>query len=138
MKRLLYILFLCLVSVFAKAQTPTDSAYPVKQALGKTPTTIVETNAMKANDGFINGSFTDTTQANLFGYGGKLKYYPGAQIFTTTDTSLWLRNSTATKWLRGAGAVDIDYFDFLNDITLVICFSNGSCDTISMINFNTV
>lgn len=108
--------------------------YPIQQAVGKAPNTIVGSNAVRVNDGFVNGVFTDTTAANL----KQIKTYPGAQIFTTLDTSLWLRNTTATKWLRGAGSVDISSFNFLNDSTLVICFANGSCDTVHMVNFTTV
>ena len=70
--------------------------FPIPQNLGSA-TTLVQVPAnggLKAN--LINRSYTDTTQANL----GYIDYYGAAMIFTTSDSSLWLRNTAGTKWDR--------------------------------------
>ena len=130
MKKLLLIFLLSFTAIFVKAQYPAGRLYQVNQSIGSDSALVTSKGGLKGR--VINWSFTDTTQANT----QPIKNYPGAQIFTTTDTSLWLRNTTATKWLRGSGSVDITTFNFLNDSTLIICFGNGVCDTIQMINFD--
>lgn len=40
--------------------------------------------------------FADTTAANL----NDIRKYPGAQIFITSDTSIWIRNDAATQWIK--------------------------------------
>jgi len=135
MKKILFILLFLFAAFIVKAQNPPDSAYPIKQSVANTPTSLGLTNAMKASDGFINAVFTDTTQANLFSVGGKIKYYPGAQIFTTSDTSIWLRTPLANAWVKSeAGSVDITSFEFTTDSTITICFGSGVCITVDMIN----
>lgn len=133
MKRILYILLLLVLNLTIKAQvTPVTGGYAVQQNIGSAA-------AIVRTDGAIGGKFvvwrfTDTTTANTY----QIKNYPFALIATTDENSLWTRNEYATAWMKGSGSIDIDNFEFLNDSTLVICFSNGSCDTVSMTNFNTV
>jgi hypothetical protein len=43
---------------------------------------------------FININYADTTAANL----DRIRQYPGAQIYTTSDSSFWIRNPSATAW----------------------------------------
>jgi hypothetical protein len=102
MKRILFILVVFMFGKFSPAQNPipSDSAFALKQSVANAPTTLAITNALQAKKGFINGVFTDTTTANTYSTttgGYRLKYYPGAQIFTTSDSSLWVRNSLATR-----------------------------------------
>ena len=139
MRRILFILTLLTCGLFSQAQIPADSSYPTKQSLGNAPTTIILSNAIKVNDGYVNAVFADTTTANLFAQGGKIKYYAGAQIMTynaaTSDSgTLWVRNGLATKWLRGSGSIDITSFTFDNDTTGTICFGNGVCITFDVYN----
>ncbi len=140
MKRILFIITLFTCGLFSQAQNPipSDSTFPVKQSVANAPTTLGLTNVMQAKKGFINGVFPDTTTANLYNTttgGYRLKYYPGAQIFTTSDSALWLRNSTATRWMRSSsGAGSIVSFNFITDSSLIICYQSG-CDTIPMYNF---
>lgn len=146
MKKLSIILFCLITFVFAKAQNPipADSSFPIKQSVGNAVNTIVVTNVLQGKGGLVNGKFTDTTAANLFATGKKIKYYPGAQIYTSSNNSIWLRNSTATAWvlqLSGTNVGDIinNFFDsvstsisILNDSTVIICKGDGTCDTISI------
>jgi hypothetical protein len=140
MKKLIFILFAFAFCFVTQAQNPipTDSAFAIKQSVANAPTTLGITNVLQAKKGFINGVFTDTTQANLYSTttgGYRLKYYPGAQIFTTSDSSFWIRNSVATRWMKPeAGAINITSFTFDNDTTGIICFSTGVCDTFNIIN----
>jgi len=58
-----------------------------------------DSNVVQAKGGFkgrvINWTYTDTTAANL----ERIKGYPGAQIFTTSDSSIWFRSPNANKWI---------------------------------------
>lgn len=98
MRKLITILTLFVCVANAKAQfSPT-------QNLGG-PTTLVQ---VPANGGFraslINRNFTDTTAANLT----QIDFYSGSQIYTTADSSFWIRNVNANKWvlvvLDGSGS----------------------------------
>lgn len=91
---LLSFLFLSLISV---------SQYPNGiQTIGN------DSNLVKAKGGFqgrfININYTDTVAANL----ERIRQYPGAQIYTSSDNLLWYRNSAATAWVQisnGAGGL---------------------------------
>jgi len=143
MKKILFIFTLLTCAIFAQAQNPipADSTFPTPQSIANAPKTIGITNVMQAKKGFINGVYTDTTAANLYSTsattgGYRLKYYPGAQIFTTSDNKFWVRNNTATKWIsansEGGGSVTQP-----NDSTLIICNAAGSCETIHLGNSDT-
>ena len=97
MKKLFGILIsLCLITA-AKAQ------YPQIQNIGSDSTLIrigaTYNGAIKG--GLINMTVADTTAANLL----RIKSYPGAMIFTTSDGLAYIRNNTATGWiLLGGGS----------------------------------
>lgn len=98
MKKILLFVFIFLVAKISFAQ------YPQQQTMGTNNTII---NLGNANGGaikgnIINGLYTDTTAANAT----QIDFYTGAQIFTTSDTSFWIRNKTATNqyWFRVGGA----------------------------------
>ena len=92
----LFILFISVQKCFAQT-------YPVPQNLGRTPSTLVSTNSIRADQGIILGSFSDTTAANALPY---LKNYTGAIIWSTGDSSLYVRLKTVTSqyWFRIGGA----------------------------------
>lgn len=129
MKKLLLFVLLFATSVLAFSQ---GSPFPNYQPQGSATTRWSQQGAVQGIKGIINGIYPDTATANI----GYIDFYPGAQIFTTLDSTLWLRNSTATKWLRASGAVDIVSFNFITDSSMIICFGNGVCDTIQLINFD--
>ncbi len=131
MKKLLLPLLLIISGVaFGQGQP-----FPAYQTQGNVSTRWLQQGGIQAGKGIINAVYPDTATANL----GYIDYYPGAQIFTTSDRSLWLRDNPAVRWIRAGGSVDITSFNFFNDTTGIICFSNGVCDTFSIVNlFNIV
>jgi hypothetical protein len=138
MKRIIFILTLLVFVLSSKAQNPipTDSAFAIKQSIANAPTTLGVTNALQAKKGIINGVFADTTTANLYNTttgGYRLKFYPGAQIFTTSDNSFWVRDNTATKWIK-ANSAGGSSVTSVNDSTIIICNEAGVCDTINLGN----
>ena len=99
MKKILFlILTFFILTNFVNAQ------WPITQNLGSDSTLIsVGRNFGGGIKGsLINKSYTDTTAANL----SHADFYAGAQIFTTSDTSFWIRNKTATNtyWFKIGGA----------------------------------
>lgn len=98
MKRLLYILAL-LISANSFGQ------YPTVQNLGGDSTLVNSKGGTKGR--FINFVYSDTSAANL----DRIRQYPGAQIFTSTGNVVWIRNSTATRWiLQSSGAASVTTF----------------------------
>ena len=75
--------------------------YPLVQGLGNDSTLIKVGQNYKGGikGGLINMSVADTTAANLL----RIKVYPGAMIFTTSDGLAWVRNPTATGWILLGG-----------------------------------
>lgn len=138
MKKIIFILILICItgSLFAQFPVPsTGGGLPIKQFTGSDSTLLGNRGIGWSKYGTVNGVYADTTAANLT----RIRQYPGAMIFTSLDTSMWLRSSDAKKWIRGSGSVDITSFTFDNDTTGIICFSNGVCDTFSIVNlFNVV
>lgn len=112
-----------------------QSNFPNYQQFG-TPTTLTDIKgAGRGSKGFVVGSYPDTTTAN--GAGNYIKFYPGAVIFTTDSSTLWLRNKYASAWVKPqAQNFDIISLTFDNDTTGIICFSNGVCDTFNLVNNN--
>lgn len=98
MKRISLILSIVLCSIASLGQ------YPGKQFIGADSTNVESRGGLQGR--IINKTFTDTTSANL----QRVRQYPGAQIFTTSDNSFWLRNATATAWLPISGANQIDVY----------------------------
>lgn len=94
-KLILFILLFCFYKIGYSQTT-----YPITQSIGS-PSTLVQ---VPATGGFraalINRTFTDTATANLHSY---IAAYPYAQIATTSDGLLWMRNSVATGWIALGG-----------------------------------
>lgn len=136
MKKLFILLILILLTVFVKAQT-----FPITQNLGSPTTLIRVKGGIKADSGFVNAIFLDTTVANINPY---IKNYVGAAIFTTSDNTVWVRNAAATAWVAQAGATNITINNIYNNsitnvsiinqidttITFEICTGAGACDTL--------
>jgi len=124
MKNLL-IFLLAFVPVFVFAQ------YPTKQKLGNDSSLVYAPGAVSTTGGFINGIYPDTTAANLT----RIRQYPFAQIATTNDVSIWLRNETATAWIKPqGGGGTITTINFYTDSSIIVCYADGSCDTIPITN----
>jgi len=90
MKKLLLLLSFLLAYCISFAQ------YPITQNLGAPKTLVVSKGGLAADSTLILPYFTDTLAANLSPY---VKNYPGNMIFLTALDQIWVRNSTATKWL---------------------------------------
>lgn len=78
-----------------------NSQYPGNQSIGADSTLVTSKGGLKGR--IVNTNYTDTTQANT----QRIRQYAGAQIYTTTGNSFWVRNSTATEWIRQATIDDI-------------------------------
>lgn len=89
---------LILVTLFCKAGF---GQWPIVQGLGSDSTLIRvgQTYSGGLKGLLINRPFTDTTQANTF----RIKAYEGAMIFCSSDTSIWIRGTGATKWIKQFG-----------------------------------
>jgi hypothetical protein len=124
------------------------SQYPALQTLGSDSTLVSSKGAFKSR--LINFIFVDTLTANL----QHIKQYPGAQIFTSSDNKVRVRNSTATAWLELGSSlstvtiIDSNHFQvcviggvctiytttvnaqlvsILDSVTLNICDTLGNC-----------
>lgn len=103
MKKILTILFV-LCAAISRAQ------YPLTQNLASDSTlvTIGKNSMGTIKGGIIPMAFTDTTAANLT----RIKDYGGSIIWTTSDSSLWVRNraagpsqtSSTQYWFKIGGA----------------------------------
>lgn len=128
MKKITLLLVVMSCTAVALSQ---GTPFPNFQQQGSPVTRWLQQGAVHAQKGIINGVYPDTATANL----GYIDFYPGAQIFTTKDTTFWLRNPTATKWIRPmSSSVDITSITFNTDSSVIICFGDGTCDTIPLIN----
>jgi hypothetical protein len=89
MKKILFIL------AFAFCFVDGFSQFPITQNLGSSNTLV----RVPANGGLqgslINRNFEDTVAANLT----PIDFYPGSQIFTTSDEIFWVRNAAASAWI---------------------------------------
>lgn len=134
MKKLFFFFSFLVVTVagFSQATGP----FPNYQQQGSPTTRWTQQGAVQGMKGIINGIYPDTLTANNLSY---IDFYPGAQIFTTLDSTLWLRNSNATRWMRNSsGTGSITSFTFITDSSIVICFADGSCDTIPINNLTNI
>lgn len=96
MKKILTLLFFLIA-------TASIGQYPINQILSSDSTMVsVGRNATGGiRGGLVNMVFTDTTAANL----SRISYYTGAQIWTTTDSAIWVRfKGTPSFWVKMAGA----------------------------------
>jgi hypothetical protein len=98
MKRLLAILLL-IVSFNSFAQnTLTRPSGTTFQQMGSSATWLQQNGIGYAVVGFVNSNYDDTTAANGNQFA---KQTAGTQIYTTSGGGkLWIRNSTATRWLE--------------------------------------
>lgn len=92
MKKIFTILSGLLFSTVIFCQT-----FPQKTIQGSATTLTDNKGAISVSIGLINAAYTDTSAVNLNPY---IKNYPGAEIYTTSDNSKWLRNSVASAWLK--------------------------------------
>jgi hypothetical protein len=105
MKKLI-VFVLSLISLSAFAQ------YPITQSLGSDSTLVTSKGGLQGR--IINWVFTDTTQANT----QRIKFYSGAQIYTTSaGGQLWVRS--VNTWiligpLTGIGSGTLTNFIFTN------------------------
>lgn len=84
--------------VFLLSVTFLFAQFPVKQTLGSSSTIVNSKGALSLDSGFVNSVFVDTAAATR----GRIAAYPGAQI--RVGNTIWLRDSTAVKWLRLGGS----------------------------------
>ena len=101
MRRLVFLFLTFFVFFTAKSQ------YPITQNLGSDSTLIrLGSNyggAIKGN--VVLRGYYDTTAANLV----RIAQYAGALIYTTSDSKVWKRNSTNTKWDSFATSAELSY-----------------------------
>lgn len=130
MKKLIILISVLFTALFAQAQYPYGRLYNPNQRLGSDSALVTSYGGLKGR--MIVWNFTDTTQANT----QAIKNYSGAFIFTTDSNRLWVRNRDINEWLRSGGDATggITSFNFFTDSSLIICFSDGSCDTIPITN----
>lgn len=114
------LVFICFIAT-SYAQYPNGT-----QFLG------TDSNVVRARGGlqgrYIPVPYVDTAAANL----DRIRQYPGALIFTTSDENYWYRNLATTQWLLSTAinsTAITNYFQ-LNDSTLVFCNQFNVCDTI--------
>lgn len=130
MKKLFLILSFLFCAVISFAQYPGNP-----QKIGSDSVPVFNPSIIYTKGGFGNGIYTDTTAANLT----RVRQYPGAQIFTSGNNTLWLRNSTATEWLIASGSIinvsstTINIISTtINTTTFSICNGNNVCDTLTV------
>lgn len=138
MKRLLVILILIFWVHKCFSQW---TQYPIPQNLGRSPSTLVYTNSIKADQGIIFGSFADTAAANALPY---LRYNVGTAIWSTGDSSLYVLQKSAfgSYWFKvaGAGGGATGQFYNLTGNYLAITPANlgvGFNDPYNVLNFRT-
>lgn len=124
MKKLFLPLFLIISSVVFGQGLP----FPNYQQFASPTTRTNFLGAAHTQKGLINGMYQDTTVANQ----GFIDFYPGAQIVTISPANaVWLRNSTATEWIRQASSSNSpppSVVTIITDSSIQICNVN-SCDT---------
>lgn len=83
------------------------SQYIINQSIGSGNTRVFVPPNGAFQASLINRTFTDTTAANLT----PIDFYAGAQIYTTSDNRLWIRNSSATAWEQVAFGSGINLYN---------------------------
>jgi len=91
MKKILLLATLILSFVIGHSQ----ATYPINQSLGAPSTLVTSKGGLKADSSLILPVFSDTSKANISTYINK---YPGTLI--RVADSVYVRNNTATKWIR--------------------------------------
>lgn len=128
----LFLPLLLLISGFVFGQGQPCSNY---QQFGSATTRTAILGLAQGQKGVTVGRYADTATANS---SGCADYYPGTLIVTDSPRDvLWQRNYNATAWTsRGVG--NIESLTFITDSSIVICYSDGSCDTIPINNFTNI
>lgn len=89
MKKIISILSFLFLAVHCFSQD-----FPIPQNLGNKNTKVIDSGGLVTKV-FIPINFPDTTNANIANY---IKFNPGG-IIRTNQQQLWLRDSTASKWI---------------------------------------
>lgn len=122
MKKLLTLFFIfCSIAVFGQ--------YPAQQTIGSDSTIVKSKGGLQGR--IINWRYNDTAQANL----ERIHAYPGAQIIA--GNRLYIRDSTATKWLlTGSGSgIDSVYFSSSTNSDTVFTIKNGIKTFVGIIDY---
>lgn len=118
MKKIIFSIIILLgLTISAKSQ------FPISQNIGSGVTLVQVPTPGGFKASIINRSFNDTTAANLT----PISFYPGAQIFTTSDTAIWIRAVGAMQWLKASsstGSVNIYNHDGILSSNRVLDGSN--------------
>lgn len=140
MKKLLLLIIL-IISLRGISQ-----GYPLTQNIGSSSTKVQVPANGAMNALFINRPFNDTTSANLT----NIKFYNGAQIFTLSDSTFWLRVGDTWVKTKGNGSgstsdttktlpvrpIRITYAGQYNQSVLPIKDKNGNTHLIAMSGVN--
>jgi hypothetical protein len=95
MKKLLLIFI-----IFLAVKNSYGQLFPITQGIGNANTKVtVPSGGALSSSTLIPIPFVDTAAANSANY---IKNYPGARIFTTSDSRVWIRNSARTAWVNDA------------------------------------
>lgn len=131
MKKILLLLSVIVLSIAAFSQ---GQPCPNYQPQGSPTTRWSQQGIVQGVKGFINGIYPDTLTANNTSCAD---YYTGSQIVTTNGKiQLWLRDNPAYRWINVTNNIVSNTFN--TDSSLVICYSNGACDTIPIYNFTNI
>lgn len=125
MKKILLFILPLFIALAATSQIP----FPGTQTSGSPQTLNKFAGGIKAGVAFVNAIYTDTAAANASQYA---PFYGGAQIFTTSDNTIWVRNAAATAWINhGPGGSLVSTVNIVDSNHISICNPNG-CDTITI------
>jgi len=89
------------IALFTIANVNGQGTFPGLATAGSPTTLNYWKGGGKFVKGMINGVYVDTTSANLDT--NYIKYYVGAQIFTTSDNKVWVRDALAVQWILSGG-----------------------------------
>lgn len=93
----IFLFILIIISINGLAQ------YPITQSMASANTRLQVNGAVDARKGLINGVYVDTSAANS----DQIDFYDGAQIWTTSDNNIWLRDAALSIWIRMAKFSDV-------------------------------
>lgn len=104
MRKILFILSVLLFAQVSLSQLVQPKTTPLFMQQGSSTTWSQVNGLLYPVVGFVHSSYTDTTSANVNSY---VDLTPGTMIRTIVDNQTWVRNQTATAWLRYARGSDI-------------------------------
>lgn len=119
MRKILFILILVFASTFLFAQSIVPRA--------NNTITVQDGRVFPKYNQFLP-QYQDTTAANT----QKGIDSCGAVIYVRETNSIWYRQCSPKKWIELGDVNGITDFNIINDSTLIVCYSNGSCDTLSI------